>query len=264
MDASLPCERPSDKPACLESQQSDLFPCFLAQPNCVLSGSFLGATDVFARDLRTNTTHLVSVNRTGDGGGNSSSFSPVISANGSVVAFRSFASNLHPLDNTTTSDVFARDLRTGTTHLVSVNSAGTAGGNGQSDLPMISADGFMVAFRSTASDLDALDNNSTYDIFAHDLRNNATQLVSVNSAGTGSGNSNSSHPVISADGSVVSFESDSTNLHPLDNDNSTDIFARDLSTGTTHLVSVNLTGIVTLAVLCPRRNQQVDRSRTGE
>ena len=51
------------------------------------------------------------------------------------------------------SDIFVRDLQSGTTTLVSVNQAGTASGNGFSENPLISADGRFVAFVSEASDL---------------------------------------------------------------------------------------------------------------
>ena len=37
-------------------------------------------------------------------------------------------------------------------------------------------------------------------------------LVSINVAGTGSGNDDSGEPVISADGSIVAFSSDAGNL----------------------------------------------------
>ena len=51
------------------------------------------------------------------------------------------------------SDIYARNIVTGTTYLVSMNSAGTANGNGYSYDPAISADGSVVAFRSQASNL---------------------------------------------------------------------------------------------------------------
>ena len=54
----------------------------------------------------------------------------MISADGSVVVFSSYSNNLHPLDTSTLyTDIFARNLVTGTMSLVSVNMAGTAGGN---------------------------------------------------------------------------------------------------------------------------------------
>ena len=65
-----------------------------------------------------------------------------------------------------------RDLKTGTTTLVSVNSAGTASGRGgNSFVSDISADGRFVAFDSAASDLVDNDTNGTIrDVFVRRVR----------------------------------------------------------------------------------------------
>jgi Tol biopolymer transport system component len=74
--------------------------------------------------------------------------------------------------------------------------------------------------------------------FERNLVTRTTFLVSVNSDGTASGNGNSNAPVISADGRVVAFESDATNLDPAKTvGNGSEVYARDLQTGTTYLVS---------------------------
>ena len=51
-------------------------------------------TDIFVRDLRTSATILVSVNADGTDGANDFSSEPVISADGTKVAFQSYADNL--------------------------------------------------------------------------------------------------------------------------------------------------------------------------
>ena len=121
-----------------------------------------GVQNIYRFDRVTGDVVLVSVNSAGTGSGNSTSDIPAISADGNVVVFSSTASNLHPLDTNSTSDVFARNLTTGTTYLVSVNSAGTGSGNGTSDSPVISADGNVVAFRSSSSNLHPLDTSTGY------------------------------------------------------------------------------------------------------
>jgi len=69
-----------------------------------------------------------------------------------------------------------RDLKTGATTLVSVNSAGTASGNEWFSFfyflaPVISADGRFVAFESLASDLVDNDTNGTIrDVFVRRVR----------------------------------------------------------------------------------------------
>jgi hypothetical protein len=65
------------------------------------------------------------------------------------------------------SNVFVRDLKMGTTSLVSVNRSGNGSGNGSSDGPAISADGGFVVFASRATDLVTTNdiNGSEEDIF---------------------------------------------------------------------------------------------------
>jgi hypothetical protein len=78
-------------------------------------------------------------------------------------------------------------------------------------------------------------------VFVRDLEANTTTLVSRASdvAGVGGANANdwSADPAISADGSVVAFISQATNLHPDDGDPQPDAFVRDLQANTTTLVS---------------------------
>jgi Ca2+-binding RTX toxin-like protein len=160
------------------------------------------------------------------------------------VAFSSEAFDLVTTDtNSTTSDVFVRDLQLGTTTLVSVNDAGTGSGNGRSYNPEISADGQFVVFSSHADDLVATDTNGTRDVFVRDLtRGTTTTLVSVNEAGIDSGNAFSGYPTISANGRFVAFESNADDLVATDTNGMSDVFVRDLENGTTILVSVNEAG----------------------
>ncbi|MBX3024584.1 PD40 domain-containing protein [bacterium] len=206
-----------------------------------------GATDVFVRDLFTGATKLVSVDASGTEPGNGASDTPTISADGRLVAFRSSASNLVSggIDTNNTTDVFVRDLVAGTTTLVSVNSGGSASGNSSSSAPTISADGKHVAFASYAGDLvgGGLDSNGNQDVFVRDLAAGTTALVSINSAGTASGNGYSlySRLSISANGQRVAFDSYASDLvgGGIDTNGTVDIFVRDLVAGTTTLASIN-------------------------
>jgi Tol biopolymer transport system component len=135
-------------------------------------GDHNGGPDVFVRDLQLGMTTLVSVNQTGTGGGNRSSVRPSMSANGRFIAFASPADDL--VSNDTNGgqgwDVFVRDLRNGTTVLISSNRLGIASGNGGSDLPLLSADGRFVVFASRATDLVAADTNPGNDLFIRPIR----------------------------------------------------------------------------------------------
>lgn len=210
-------------------------------------------TDLFVRDLAAGTTTLVSVNSSGTNGGNDGSYDPIFSNNGRYVAFTSFASDLVANDTNGASDVFVRDVVTGTTTLISVNSSGTGSGTGSLDIglivsslqPVISGDGRYVAFESYANDLVTNDTNDKPDVFVRDVVTGTTTLVSVNSNGTGSGNGFSVNPMISSNGRYVAFTSTASDLVTNGTNNGKvkyDAFVRDLQTGTTSLVSVNSSG----------------------
>src|SRR5262249_31356906 len=174
-------------------------------------------------------TELVSINRTGTSSGNSlSAGNPVLSADGRFVAFGSLASDLVTTDTNGRGDVFVRDLQTGTTILVSVNRTGTDSGNSDSSsVYVLSADGQVVAFFSEASDLVANDTNGSQDVFVRDLQKGTTTLVSVNRAGTDSGNSGSFGSLaLSADGGFVAFISDASDLVATDTNGVTNVFVR--------------------------------------
>jgi Tol biopolymer transport system component len=207
--------------------------------------------DIFVRDLRTGTTRRASVDSSGTEG-NDWSQEAVISGNGRYVAFQSFASNLIAGDDNTNSDIFIRDLKTGVTRLVSVNTlgeeasafcfyGGVAGTGGAS----ISADGRYVAFQSFACDLIPDDTNDAQDIFVRDLKTGTTRRASVNSneiEGNGDIVYASYSAAISGNGRYVAFASASNNLVPGDNNSKDDVFIRDLQLGTTRRVSVAASG----------------------
>ena len=82
------------------------------------------------------------------------------------MAFESLAWNLVPGEfYSNAENFFRRDLLTGTTELVSRNTALTGGASGYGDEPLISRDGSSVAFLSYARNLVAGDVNDSDDIF---------------------------------------------------------------------------------------------------
>src|SRR5947208_954583 len=70
------------------------------------------------------------------------------------------------------------------------------------------------------------DTNSASDVFVHDRQTGITERVSVASDGT-QGDSGSYFPAISADGRIVAFISDATNMVPGDTNGVDDIFVHD-------------------------------------
>ena len=196
-----------------------------------------GEADIFIHDRQTGDTTRVSV-ASNETQGNNSSNKPAISGDGRYVAFDSVASNLVPGDTneiTGGSDIFVHDQQIGQTTRVSVASDGTQGDYG-SNGPAISADGSYVAFSSSATNL--VDGGDfTGDIYVHNTQTGQTSLVSAASDGT-KGNSNSFNPAISADGSIVVFFSNASNLVPDDTNFLGDIFLHNRTTSLTTRVSV--------------------------
>ncbi|MCP9493516.1 MAG: thrombospondin type 3 repeat-containing protein [Pyrinomonadaceae bacterium MAG19_C2-C3] len=188
-----------------------------------------GTYDVFVYDLKDGATELASVSSAAtSGSGNSGSFSPSISAHGRYVAFNSGASDLTLNDTNNNLDVFMRDVQSETTTMVSVNRAGTNGGNHYSYESSISSDGRYVAFRSDAGDLTAINTFRTSSIFVRDLQTSTTSLVSVNNNGA-IANNVSFNPSIDSDGRIVAFRTKANNLDTRDSGNGDDIYVRELS-----------------------------------
>ncbi len=182
------------------------------------------AADVFVHDRSNGLTERVSVASSG-AQGNDWSFAPAISADGQIVAFVSYASNLVASDKNVAADVFVHDRSNGLTERVSVKSSGREG-NAGSYSAAISVDGQIVAFHSSASNLVAGDRNSASDVFVHDRSTGLTERVSVDSSGA-EGNRDSLEPVISADGQIVAFASHASNLVAGDTNGFIDIFVHE-------------------------------------
>src|SRR3989344_1796317 len=161
-------------------------------------------SDIFLRDRQSGNTTRVSIASDGTEG-NGDSFQPSISGNGRFVAFASRASNLVPDDTNgasgTGSDVFVRDLQSGTTERVSIGPNGEQG-NGDSDTPSISADGRYVAFSSVSTNWHS--DSARSHIYVRDRITQTTERISPLVAFFDAGNFTS--PIISADGRYVVFQ----------------------------------------------------------
>ena len=194
------------------------------------------ARQIFRRDVVTGETVLISQSTSGAPGNAGSDFAS-ISADGNRVAFESQASNLIPGGdvNGPSFDVFVRDVSAGTLTLVSRrDGADGAQGSATSNFPVISADGNRVAFDSNAQ-LTGDDPDSGVDVYVRDLGAGTTTLASVGP--NGKGDDFSTHAAIDADGSTVAFITEAGNFDPQDPGSDLDVYVRDLTAGTTSLVS---------------------------
>jgi hypothetical protein len=199
-----------------------------------------GFNQIYVRDRTTGTTRCVSVNSNGHES-NQPSHASSISADGTLIAFDSAATNLagSKCDNGF-NHIFVHDLTAGTTTCVSVRTNGEEG-NGDSFDPAISADGRVVVFQSAATNLATRCSNGHSHIYMHDLATGETSCVSVNNEGK-QNNGNSSLARISSDGRFVVFQSDPTNFTTRCSNGFTHIFVRDTVEERTTCASIDNRG----------------------
>jgi len=207
--------------------------------------------DVYVLDLATGECTLESV---GPGGspGNGESLSPDISRDGRYVVFESAAGNL--LDTQVLPGifrVFLRDREKGVTRLLSANANGEPA-NGTSGNPAINADGTVVVFESTATDLVESGDTarSSVGIYLIRLGSGLRTRVDLTSAG-GRRAGQSMSPAISADGRFVAFvskadltcgEASTCVIGPSDKKGVASIYLRDTHTNTTRRVTSSYGG----------------------
>jgi Tol biopolymer transport system component len=225
-------------------------------------------SDLYLRDRRTHKTTKISIAANGGQAQGSptceGAHQPAVSADGRYVAFTSCFTNLLPRDPSGITDmVFLRDVRLGTTTLVSVNNTGLPMG-GHS--PTISDDGQRIAFAGTLAGVGGSctpgaelatceEQNATFagsQVFVRDLRTHKTILASAAPDGTPA-NGLSQEPTISPDGRFVLFLTTASNLSTADLNTCPwryataaptcpDAYLHDLKTGANELISVGLDG----------------------
>ena len=204
-----------------------------------------GIFQVFLRDREKGVTRLLSASANGEPA-NGPSLSPAINADGTAVVFESTATDLLEAVNTVGSSVgvYMIRLTSGVRTRLDLTSAGGRP-TGQSMSPSISADGRFIAFVSKA-DLtcgegspcvtEPSDKNGVADIYLRDTQTNTTKRITRSYAG-GDPDGPSYHPAISGDGHSVAFVSEASNLTRDSISRSAQIFAHDLVTGITEVVS---------------------------
>ncbi|NPV58724.1 MAG: hypothetical protein HPY75_03550 [Actinobacteria bacterium] len=213
---------------------------FHSKASNLVAGDGNGVDDVFLKDLVTGSVVRCSTDQLG-GEANGASQNPSLSADGSRVAFESAASDLVAGDGNGVTDVFMKDVAGGAVTRISCDSGGSEGNNDSSHAA-ISADGKFVAFVSNASNLAAGDGNGTSDVFRKDTSTGAVEVCSATATGT-VGNGWSNTPSISADGRYVAFSSRASNLVTGDGNGASDVFRKDLQTGSILRCSTDSNGV---------------------
>jgi Tol biopolymer transport system component len=189
--------------------------------------------DVSLRDLVAGTTSCLSLDASGNAGTGQSNF-PSISDDGAYVAFESTSHTMIPSQFIVESQIYVRDVATGTAQIASVDSAGNPGDFASTTAAM-SGDGRYVAFVSQSTNLVPGDTNGAKDIFLHDMTTGATERVSISTSGAQS-NGDCDYPFVSRDGSLVFFSCSASTLVSGVTQAAYDMFVRDRTSGTTSLV----------------------------
>lgn len=199
---------------------------------------------IYVDNVTSGTMALVSHAAGATTGANHAALTPRISEDGQHVVFTSFATNL-TADAVFGSQIYEADLAAGAWTVKLVSQGATGAASGDTSAPSVSADGRVVAFTSSATNLAAgVGNSGNEEIYAtvYDAEGNATvELVSSNAAGVVA-DSYSQGGVVSGNGRYVVFQSGADNLVPGGGSSSSQIYRKDLVTGTVVLVSADAAG----------------------
>lgn len=201
----------------------------------LVPGDTNGVYDVFVRDNQTKRVVRVSVASDGSQANGRSEW-PSISNDGSRIAFASEATNLETGDTNGVRDVYIHDRDTDddgifdeanavNTARISNNPFGTIGSR-PSDRPQIHGDGFGVVYDSAATT--AFD--AHIDVYSTRFLGViiwATSVISAPVGGGGPANASSYSASVNADGSVIAFTTDATNLFAGDTNGVSDVAVWD-------------------------------------
>jgi WD40 repeat protein len=220
----------------------------------------LACAIVWVGPARAQTVFRVSVTSRGiehDGAASSSirmTTQPCLSADGRLVLFAEDAPRLTPLGETQWMHLHVHDRATNRTEALR---SATTGRIVELDLetslhesePFLSEDGRWVVFESFQEDLVVGDSNGLCDVFRLDRSSGQVVLASRASNGSQANASVSEFappgPSVSADGNLVVFSSEATNLVPNDTNSTRDVFVRDVLLGTTERVDLTNAGTQT-------------------
>jgi len=184
---------------------------FSSESTNLVTGDTNANADIFLRNLSSAVTTRISVDSSG-AQSNNGSFQPVISSDGAVVAFESFASNLVSGDTNAVSDIFARVISAGTTERINVDASG-AQANDESYRPSISGNGNFVSFHSMATNLVSSDVGGYWDVFVRDRGAGAIFRAST-SVTYQQADWHSYFSELSSDGTAVVYTTGASNLFP--------------------------------------------------
>lgn len=202
---------------------------FVSAATTFVTDDLRGIEQVFVHDVDSGETRLASISSAGRPA-DITCFLPDLSGDGSVVAFKSEATNLVPGDTNGVPDVFVHEVASGSTERVSVDDFGNQS-NGISGGPAISDDARYVAFMSFSATFDPNDGNNSSDVFVVDrqvafgeARIERVSLELVDSGGRPGGNVPDFPVTMSGNGVWIGFSSAAENMVVGDINNEIDAF----------------------------------------
>ncbi len=143
--------------------------------------------------------------------GNGNSFEPQISRDGSIVAFKTQATNLVEPDTNDAEDVLVWRRQSAQLSRASQNAQGEQA-NAKCGAPTISSDGLFVAFPSGATNLVAGDIEGQTDTFVVDMRTGVPRRATENDQGEGADAHASAGVSLAGGAYVTTFLTNASNL----------------------------------------------------
>ena len=220
-----------------------LFAAFQSSSTTLVDGKSFNGTDIFFRDIDSETLIAVSVNQSDALVSGNCTF-PHVSNDGQYVSFSATAS-LAANDSNASIDIYVRDTVNETTTLASLNDADNDLSSGLETGAVearsaVSDDGMRVLFISQSADLSGP--AGVLQIWLRDSDDDSTTLISRVTGGGVGGNDTSRFPRLSGDGLFAVFASDATNL--VSGAGTADIYHYDIDNQVTTRVNVNAAGSV--------------------
>jgi len=185
---------------------------FVSSATDLVPGTTIGTTNTFhlyVRNVSAGITRLVTVTTNGRPAPISAATQPLISHDGTRVAFDTDVATLVAGDNNNAYDVFLRNMESGATALISAAHPQRRAVTGIRSATLkpnsVSADGTRVAFAMPDTDLITSDTNRNLDVFVHDLSSGVIPQ-STDSNGVFLTTRRAVNPFLSAGGEHILFE----------------------------------------------------------
>lgn len=156
--------------------------------------------------------------------------------------FITFIANTNSGGNMT-SCVFLWDGSTAATLLVNVDTNGGVPAGSSAQLPLVDGTGRYISFLCTGGNLATNQVDSGPHFYLRDIQAGTTTLVDASTNGIGSARNFRGQHSMTPDGRFVAFDCMDADLVPQDNNQASDVFARDLATNQCELVSGHVPGL---------------------